>query len=172
MPFSGKSEAVQIAKDISIPVVRMGDMVWDEVKKRGLKINDQNVGFIANKMREQYGKDVWAQRTIEKIKSLGKKERVVIDGIRNKEEIETFEKKLGKDFVLIAIIASHEIRLKRAFARGREDDSKNPNDVKERDKREIQWGLDTVIASADIIVPNEGTIEEFREKIKGILEEF
>ena len=60
MPFSGKSEAVEIAKKLGIPVVRMGDMVWDEVKKQGLEINDGNVGFIANKMRESHGMDIWA----------------------------------------------------------------------------------------------------------------
>ena len=31
MPFSGKSEAVQIARDLDIPVIRMGDMVWEDL---------------------------------------------------------------------------------------------------------------------------------------------
>ena len=35
MPFSGKSEAVRIAKDYKIPVIRMGDMIWEETKKQG-----------------------------------------------------------------------------------------------------------------------------------------
>ena len=75
MPFSGKSEAVRIAKEKNIPVIRMGDMVWDEVKKRGLELNDKNVGTIANEMRQKHGKDIWAKKTIERVKSKLKEHR-------------------------------------------------------------------------------------------------
>jgi dephospho-CoA kinase len=169
MPFSGKSEAVQIAKDIGIHVVRMGDMVWDEVKKRGLKINDENVGVIANQMREQHGKDIWAKRTIEKIKSLKNAESIIIDGIRNVEEISTFKRELKGDFIIIAVEVPDEVRHKRALSRGRADDSKNLDKIKERDKREIGWGIDTVIASADMVIINDRSVKEFHEKIKDVL---
>ena len=43
MPCSGKSEAVQIAKEMNIIVIRMGDMVWEEVKKRGLTLDEKVV---------------------------------------------------------------------------------------------------------------------------------
>ena len=169
MPFSGKSEAVQIAKDSGIPVVRMGDMVWEEVKKQGLKINDENVGTIANQMREQHGKDIWAKRTIEKIRSMKNAESIIIDGIRNAEEISTFKKELKGDFIVVAVEVPEEMRHKRALNRGREDDSKNLEKIKERDKREIGWGIDTVIASADIVISNAGNIDDFRDKIRKIL---
>ena len=58
MPSSGKSEAVNIAKERNIPVIRMGDMVWEETKKQGLEINDKNVGMIADNMRKKYGMDI------------------------------------------------------------------------------------------------------------------
>ncbi|HIG99167.1 MAG TPA: AAA family ATPase, partial [Thermoplasmata archaeon] len=35
MPASGKSEAVQLAKDKGIPVIRMGDLVWEETQRQG-----------------------------------------------------------------------------------------------------------------------------------------
>lgn len=170
MPFSGKSEAVQIARKKGILVFRMGDLVWEETKRQGKKLDDKNVGEIANSMRVKFGKDIWAKRTIDKIKSFNEKNIVVIDGIRNNEEIEAFKKELGNDFVLVAITSSDEARMKRAMNRGREDDSKNLSYIKERDRRELGWGLGGVIASADIVVSNEGTIEEFRNKIKKILE--
>ncbi len=170
MPFSGKSEAVQIARDKGILVFRMGDLVWDETKRQGKKLDDKNVGEVANSMRIKFGKDVWAKRTVDKIKSFNEKNLVVIDGIRNNEEIEAFKKYLGDDFILVAITASDEVRMKRAMNRGREDDSKNLGGIKERDQRELGWGLSGVIASADIVVSNDGTLEEFRNKIKKILE--
>lgn len=169
MPFSGKSEAVQIAKDMKIPVVRMGDMVWKEVKRQGLEINDANVGRIANDMRKLHGKDIWAKRTIEKIISLKNANKVVIDGIRNFEEIDFFKKMLNGSFTVIAVQVSDETRYKRAMNRGREDDSMDIELIKERDRREKGWGLDKVIASADIFISNEGNIKDFRNKVKEIL---
>jgi dephospho-CoA kinase len=166
MPFSGKSEAVNIAKKLNIPVIRMGDMIWDETKNRGLELSDGNVGMIAYNMRKEHGMDIWAKRTLEKIRSIKDVDLLVIDGVRNIEEIETFEKELGKNFLLIAVQVSDEERYKRAMSRGRKDDSQDINLVKERDKRELSWGLGSVIASADIVISNEGSVEEFKQKIK------
>jgi len=171
MPFSGKSEAVEIAKEMKIPVIRMGDMVWEEVKNQGLKLNDKNVGIIANQMRKEHGMDIWARRTLEKMESMDKEEIIVIDGVRNNEEIETFKQKLNGDFVVIAIKASTETRHQRAMNRGRQDDSKDERQIKERDQREIGWGLDKVIDAANITIENEGSVDEFREEINKLLDE-
>jgi len=169
MPCSGKTEAVQIAKEMGVSVIRMGDMVWDEVKNRGLPLDEKNVVTIADQMRKDLGMDIWAKRTLDKISRLEKSKRIIIDGIRNIEEIDTFKKNLGKDFIIIAVSASDEIRQKRFLNRGREDDSSDIQDLIDRDKRELSWGLGTVIASADIIVPNEDGINEFRNEIRKIL---
>ena len=94
MPFSGKTEAVKIARKMNLDIIRMGDIVWEEVKKRGLKLNDKNVGFIANQMRDEFGKDIWAIKTIEKIKLKNKAQTIVIDGVRCYEEVDRFYERL------------------------------------------------------------------------------
>jgi dephospho-CoA kinase len=169
MPASGKSEAVQLAKDKGIPVIRMGDLVWEETKRQGKQLDDKNVGSVATNMRKKHGMDVWARRTVEKIHSLKKASHLVIDGVRNMEEIEYFKKELGLDFFVVAIDAPDELRRKRAIARGRTDDSKDLKDLDERDKREISWGLQKVIADADIVTPNNGSLEEFRKQVLTLL---
>ncbi len=168
MPASGKSEAVQLAKDKGIPVIRMGDMVWEETKRQGKPVDDKNVGEIAQNMREKHGMAIWAKRTVEKIFSLKKLPLLVIDGVRNMEEIEYFKQELGMDFLVIAIDAPDELRKKRAISRGRTDDSKNLKDLEERDKREICWGLQKVIADADIVIPNNGSIEDFKKQVSTV----
>jgi dephospho-CoA kinase len=172
MPFSGKTEAVKIAKEMNIPIIRMGDMIWEEVKNRKMELNDKNVGNIASKMREEHGKDIWARRTFEKIKSVENLNFFVIDGIRNVEEIDLFKRYLKGNFVVVAVKASDETRQKRALTRNREDDSKDLQKIKERDKRELDWGLDRVIKSADIMVSNEGSIKDFHKKIRTLLKRF
>jgi dephospho-CoA kinase len=169
MPASGKSEAVQLAKDKGIPVVRMGDLVWEETKRQGKPLDDKNVGSVATNMRKKYGMDVWAKRTVEKIHSLKKSPHLVIDGVRNMEEIEYFKKELGSDFFVVAIDAPDELRRKRSIARGRIDDSKNLKDLEERDKREICWGLQKVIADADIIIQNNASLDQFQKQVLNVL---
>ena len=171
MPFSGKSEAVKIAKEQNIPVIRMGDIIWEETKRQGLEINDSNVGKIANDMRKTHGMNIWAQKTYEKIKTMKDVEKLVIDGVRNIEEVEFFEKNLGKDFVLVAVKVPDDLRHKRAMNRGRKDDSTDLEKIKERDRRELSWGLGKVIDSADITILNKHSIEEFFEKIKELLKD-
>ena len=170
MPYSGKSEAVQIAKENNIPIIRMGDLVWEETQKQGLPLTDTNVGTIADTMRKQHGKDIWAQRTIKKIKSLKQTNYLIIDGIRNIEEINLFRKQLSQQFMVIAIDARDDLRQTRAFSRGRTDDIQSIKEFEERDKRELSWGLGEVIASADIVITNDGTLTDFQKKITNLLD--
>ncbi|RLF26744.1 MAG: dephospho-CoA kinase [Thermoplasmata archaeon] len=167
MPGSGKSEAVKIAMELEIPVVRMGECVWEETKKRGLKLTDENVGRVANEMREKQGMDIWAKKTIEKINPSWSK--VVIDGVRNREEVDYFRNRLGEDFTLVAIHASPKTRYKRLLSRKREDDNLSTEKIRERDERELRWGLGVLIAFADVIIINEGSLEEFKSKVKEVL---
>jgi dephospho-CoA kinase len=39
----------------------------------------------------------------------------------------------------------------------------------QRDERELGWGIGEVIAMADLMIINEGSIDEFREKVEEIL---
>jgi dephospho-CoA kinase len=169
MPASGKSEAVQLAKEKGIPVVRMGDLVWEETKRQEKPLDDKHVGTVANDMRKQHGMDIWARRTVEKIHALKQSVMVVIDGVRNMEEIDYFKKHLGADFLVVAIDAPDEVRRKRAVARGRTDDSKDLKDLEERDRREIRWGLQKVIADADIVIPNNGSLEAFQKRVATVV---
>jgi dephospho-CoA kinase len=171
-PYSGKSEAVKIARNLDIPIIRMGDLIWDETKKQGLEINEQNVGEVANNMRENFGMGIWAKKTINKIKNLRNIDLLVIDGVRNIEEIEIFKNNLGEDFTIIAIEASDNTRYSRAMTRNRIDDSRNIENIKERDKREIRWGLNSIIAFADIVISNDADLRQFKNKINEIFEKY
>jgi dephospho-CoA kinase len=172
MPFSGKSEAVKVAKRMKIPTVRMGDTVWEEVKKQGLVIVDENVAKVASDMRKKFGKEIWAKKTYEKVRLLENEEMIIIDGIRNIEEIDFFKSKLGENFLLVSVNCTDETRHQRAFSRNREDDSIEINRILKRDHRELDWGIDTVIKSADKTITNEGSIENLQKAIEDIILEF
>ncbi len=173
LPLSGKSTASSVAKEMGIPVIVMGDIVREEVKKRGLEFNDENAGKIANELREKEGMDAIAKRCIPKIRELNT-DVVVIDGIRGIAEVERFKKAFGEDFILISIECPIEVRFKRALTRCRGDDLsiKSIEDLKRRDEREISWGMLDAMNVANLTVENIGSLEDFKDKIKNILKVF
>ena len=164
MPASGKSEASVIAQDRNIPVVNMGDVVREEAAKCGLPPTDKNIGGTGTKLREEEGMDIIAKRCVPKIRKLDSG-IVVIDGIRNIDEINHFKEQFGNDFMLVAIDTPLEVRLERVKNRGRSDDMKSIDELKLRDEREKSWGLDKAIEMADVTIDNTSTLEEFRSEI-------
>ena len=169
MPGAGKSVAAAVARDLGIPVVRMGDCVWEEVRARGLPLVDEVVGGVAHEMRERHGPGIWAQRTLEKVRKMGA-EKVCIDGVRSMPEVEVFRDALGHDFHLVALHASTRTRHGRLLRRGREDEAASEEAARARDRRELAWGIGEVIALADVVLLNEGHDEAaFRDQVTRLL---
>lgn len=165
MPGAGKTVAVDVAREMSIPVVRMGDAVWDEVKARGLPLVHEHVGRVATEMREKFGRGIWAERTADRVLDM-QSPVAVIDGVRNSEEVDVFRARLGHDFTLVAIHASPRTRLSRILHRQREDDAQNATEFHARDERELGWGIGRVIALADIMLVNESDPSTLAEKCR------
>lgn len=171
MPGSGKSEAMDVAKARGIPVVRMGDLIWEEVARQNLPRDAKHVGEVANAMREQHGQDVWSKRTVARVREVASGHGfVLIDGIRSNHEVATFRQELGDDFVLVAIHTDPNHRFERMAARGREDDSTDPAVLKARDEREMRWGIAQTIALADQMLVNDASLDAFRAKVADLLD--
>ncbi|MCD1294592.1 hypothetical protein CUJ83_06195 [Methanocella sp. CWC-04] len=168
MPGAGKSEASGVAREMGLPVIIMGDVLREEVKNRGLEPTDANIGSVANQLRKDEGMDAIAKRCIPKIESL-EGNVVVIDGIRGIAEVETFKEKFGENFTLVKIDAPFELRLERLTRRARSDDNGTPEWLRQRDERELSWGMGKAIEVADKEVVNLDPIEKFREEIGSIL---
>lgn len=169
MPAAGKSVASDVVKEQKIDVVNMGDVIREEVKARGLEPTDANTGGVANDLRDKEGMDAVAKRCVPKIEALDN-DLVVVDGVRGIAEVTFFKEHFGKDFTLVFIDAPLETRFERVSNRGRSDDMTDIGALKVRDERELGWGLAEAIKVANINVENTGTIDEFREEIKTILE--
>ena len=168
MPASGKSEASAVARSLNIPVVSMGDRVRAEATKRGLPLTDENIGGTGSVLRREEGMGAIAKRCVPEIRAQ-RGEMIIIDGIRNIEEINFFKKQFGKDFKLIAIHAPFETRFERVKKRARSDDMISIGELKRRDDREKGWGLEEAMELADTALNNTGSIEEFREEIRNLL---
>jgi len=169
MPASGKSEAARVAQRRGIPVIVMGDAVREEANIRGLDPSDANIGGLADQLRAAEGLDAIAKRCVPAIRKLygtDEADTVVIDGIRGLSEVDRFRHEFGDDFMLIAIVAPIDIRLKRISGRRRSDAITSMELLKARDEREMRWGIGEAIASADHVIQNTGTLDRFREAVE------
>ncbi len=163
MPGSGKGEVVRVlGEQEDLPVVRMGDVVWDYVKKAGLPLESEVVGPFANSEREKFGNDIWARRCVERVKEVMVTD-VIIDGVRTPNEITVFRSEFGTGLVIVCVRTSRDTRLERILSRGREDDSPTEENFNVRDERELSWGLGEVIDMADHIIDNEGELEHLEQ---------
>ena len=168
LPGSGKTTVTNVFREIGIPVLVMGDVVREEAKRRGLPLTLDVLMKIAKELREIEGPTAIAKRIAEKLKHMNK-ELVIIDGARSLHELEVF-KRIGKVYV-IAVHASPKTRFKRLSNRGRPDDPKSVNELKERDLIELKFGLGELIALADFMIVNEKDLEYLKQEALRILNE-
>ena len=165
MPGSGKDEVVGVARSIGLATLKMGDLVRDETRRRGLALTNANVARVASEERAKHGSAVWAQRALPKLTET----RMLVDGCRSDDEVTVFRHHFGDLFVL-GIYASPETRHARMSDRGRSDDGAALEEFYERDRRELKWGIGNAFALADGMLVNEGTLDELRRSARTMLE--
>ncbi len=165
MPGSGKDELVGIAQSMGLATLKMGDLVRDETRRRGLPVTNANVARIASEEREKHGPAVWAQRALPKLTET----RMLVDGCRSDSEVTVFRHHFGDLFVL-AIFTSPETRHARMTSRGRSDDGAGLEEFYERDRRELKWGIGNAFTLADAMLVNEGPLDQFRRDARAALE--
>ncbi len=160
MPGSGKDIFVRTAESQGFAYIRMGDVVRELVKETEVPMDDESVGRFASQERRLHGADIWAARTLERM-PLGD---LIIDGSRSLAEIERFRRAFLKDLVVVGIRAPDEQRFLRLSGRKREDDPRTRKEFDVRDRREVSWGLLEALENADIVLDNEGGLQEFVQK--------
>jgi dephospho-CoA kinase len=114
-------------------------------------------------LRKEEGPEAIAKRLLPKVEAT-RSPTVVIEGIRSLHELTELSSKF--EIVTVAIHASPKSRFDRLLARNRSDDPKTWEVFQERDMRELEVGLGHVIALAETILCNEGTIPELQTKFK------
>jgi len=144
------------------PSVRMGDVVIDEVRRRGLDVTDKNVGEVANDLRKKGGMDAIAKRCVDRVRSL-EAPIAVINGIRGPDEV-SFFRGIFENFVLVEVWAPEMVRYERIRSRSRADDTRDFAQFRARDRRENSWGLEEAASMADMRIKNDGSLSSLEER--------
>lgn len=167
LPGSGKSKSIEAIIGLG-PVITMGDVIRNEAKKRNIELTGENLGRIAKELREKCGQTIVAEKCVELIKAQNN-DIIFIDGIRSMAEVNAFRREWK--FPIIAIDLNDEERFKRLLLRGRSDDPKTIEELKERDKREIGFGIREVINKADYKIINNISEKKLQQKTRKLVNE-
>jgi dephospho-CoA kinase len=168
MAGSGKSEVARVFEGNGFKKVRFGDITDEEIKKRGLQLNEENERHVRQQLREAHGMAAYAKLNLPKIDVWLKSSNVVVDGLYSWEEYTLLKGRYGDNFHVVAVWASPRTRYKRLTKR-----LVRPLTVEEAAGRDIAELENTnkggPIAMADFTIINETSLEGLKEETEKVL---
>lgn len=168
MSGAGKSEVARVFEEGGFIRIRFGDITDEEIKKRGLELNEKNERRIRELLRKERGMDAYAQLNLPRISSALTCGDVVIDGLYSWEEYIFLKEYYGEEFHVVAVYASP--RTRHARLAGRSNRGLTSEEAAGRDRAEVEnINKGGPIAVADYTVINESSLEDLEEDVRGVI---
>jgi dephospho-CoA kinase len=168
MAGSGKSEVARVFARNGFKKVRFGDVTDEEIKKRGLKLNEENERYVRQQLRNEYGMAAYAELNLPRIDTLIESSDVVVDGLYSWEEYKLLKSRYSDDFHVVAVWASPKTRYNRLGKR-----QIRPLTLKEAAGRDVAE-LETTnkggpVAMADFTIINEASLEDLERETEKVI---
>ena len=166
MAGSGKTTLSDMLREKGYAVFTMGDVIRHEVRMRNQPPTPENLGKMAEQIRKTGGDAAVARKCIPLI--IGEPNtKVALDGVRSLDEVYAFQEAFNT--FLVAVHASPESRYQRLKGRGRSDDPSNRQVFRERDLRELGFGMGNAIALSDYIVFNDDGLDSLERELDKLI---
>lgn len=171
MPGAGKSTVAEfIKRNFSACVFETGDVIREEIRRRGMRYTKENDARISEWFHSGREKLIIV-RTAKKMRACSRKILVVTGFFAPKEY--NILKRAGKA-VLIAVSAPSAVRYRREILRNRFS-GQTEKYLRGRDRRELHEGLGKLLKRADYRISSGATKKELEKKVvrlvRKILEE-
>lgn len=170
---SGKTTLAEHLKTAGFYYLSLSDEIRAELERSGLALTRENLIARGNALRHEFGRDVLAVRTRDRIQP---DRNYVVDSIRHPDEVKALRRL--PDFHLLHIEAPVEVRFQRARQRG---DARTPASFDQfvNLERQEQAGVDpeaqnlpAVAAMADAVVINDGGVEKLYSRGDAAIKEW
>ncbi|PID52388.1 MAG: hypothetical protein CR972_01740 [Candidatus Moraniibacteriota bacterium] len=168
---SGKGTiAKYIHKKCHTSSYRFSTILRDVLDRLHLEQSRDNLQTLSTIIRETYGQDTLARVMAEDVKK-DKVDIVVVDGVRRLDDI-TYLKKLP-EFKLVYVDVDLKMRYERIIKRSEnvDDQGKTFEEFVEESKDESEQQIAGLKEYADIVIDNNGDIEELYKQIDVIVGE-
>lgn len=158
MAGSGKSSAARHLENKGWRAIRFGAMTIDEVRSRGLPVNEANEKMVREELRTKHGMDAYARLSLPAIRRSLSHGPTVIDGLYSWSEYKFLKKRFGERMKVVAVFTPRAIRYARLSQR-----PERPLTFEEAERRDFAE-IENVekggpIAMADYTLVNDGTEE-------------
>ena len=167
---SGKSVASEyLENELNYKKVYFGGVTMKKLKEANLEVNAENEKMMREKLRKELGMAAYAKVLLPEIKELAKENNVVLDGLYSWSEYKVLIEEIP-NLKLISVVADKDLRYQRLTTR---DIRPLTNiEAQNRDLSEIE-NIEKAppIAYADYYILNNGTIEEYINRLNEILKE-
>lgn len=172
MSGSGKSVVVDYLTEKGYPKVYFGGMILNEMRKRGIEINEENEKKFREMIRETEGNDWVVRQVISEVRDLisaGQK-RIILDGVYSWTEYRILKHEFPKCLTFVGVVVDKKVRYGRV--KKRQVRPLDEQEIRGRDIAEIE-NLEKggPIVAADYYILNNGTIEECEKRVDEILRE-
>ena len=167
---SGKSVASDYLVENGWNKIYFGGVTMDELKKNNLEINPDNERMMREKLRKEYGMAAYAILLLPKIRESIKEYDTVLDGLYSWDELLVLRKEFGDDLKIISVVADRGIRYNRLTTR--EIRPLTNEEALKRDVAEIEnLAKGGPIALADYYILNNGSVDEYINRLENIINE-
>ena len=167
---SGKTVVCDYLKSRGFAYRSLSDEIREEIRRQGLRADRETLIDVGNQLRNSFGPGVLAERIL---KRLDDGQNSVIDSIRNPSEVDVLRQ--HGPFTLVGLEANPEIRFRRTRERGRENAAQTLEQFLGEESRELdsqdpaRQQLNATLGLADLVVTNNGTLEELHRKLDALL---
>ena len=170
MAGAGKSEVARVFERNGYFRVRFGDITDEEIRRRGLELNEKNERYVRELLRKEHGMSAYARLNLPRIDSALERSNIVIDGLYSWEEYTFLKGNYGEDFYVVAVWSSPGMRYAR-LAR-RLNRRLTVEEARSRDRAEIEnINKGGPIAMADFTIINESSLADLRKQAERIVVE-
>lgn len=147
---------------------RFSDMLWDMLKRMHLPPTRENLQNISTAVRQIFGDDIMS-KTLAKDMAASDATMTITEGIRRPSDIVALKKLPG--FMLVAITTDPKKRFERLHGRNEKPDdaTKTWEQFLIDADHEAEQKVKEIMASADVVITNNGTKEELFTQIDNFL---
>jgi dephospho-CoA kinase len=154
LPRSGKSLAADIIKRrFKADVFHSGDVIREEVKRRGMKYTPQSDALVAHWFNTHGREKILTKKVWDKVKK-SKKDLVVIEGFRSPNNLQYLKFYYKRKPAVIFLNSSFKARAGRESEKKRFGKSETLEYLKFRDRMEKSHGIMKLIKKADYTINN------------------
>jgi dCMP deaminase len=169
---AGKTTAGEVLRSRGFSYLSLSDVIREEANQRGLSDIRENLTALGNELRERHGPGALGELTVARMQT---DRNYVVDSIRHPSEVAALKR--AGSFSLFHVFAPLEARFERSLARNRAGDAQTLQDFIRQEEREFassnaaaQQLLETE-RLANRVIENNGTLDEFSEKLGTALRE-